>query len=415
MFSERSVERSLKRLVKLGVVVTGVFNARIYDRTLWYRLDYERLCERMSSNVGGTWEVRCPDDASLSITETNGDHAANCVPSGPTLLAPPIPEIPKQPEKKKESIFSKQSAKLTAKPISYLIKTGTAGEEKIKNNLKVLEEAAPVHNGKVVNKPDEPAKTVPASGWMNAGKALPEKLQKAAERGIKAAKAEAILKENQTEAEVHCLTSKPIALATYWQSHVATKHGNYQKPLRQKEIGMLKKLGKDLGDKAPVVLNFVLNNWWRFAREAAADAGTGSWPDHPNIAFLLKHHAVAANLLQSIAEQEQKKQLLMAKHEIQKHSQPVSKAPVKVKFTPEQKAVLINIDNSEHAEEFLAKVTEKYGENYIICGHDPEDAVLCDVAPISHSLVRKFEDGRGSIAGGSGQTAEVMGGWCSGN
>jgi len=305
MFSERSVERALKRLVTLGVVATGVFNARIYDRTLWYRLDYERMCKLMSFNVGGNWEVRCPDNASLSITETDADPAAKSTVSEPANLAPPIPEIPKNIENKKIHVFSKQSAELTATPAG-LIKTGTEKQENKKkeeiieegeNNGKGLGKDASAPNTEFISKPAEAVKPPPAPGWMNAGKPLPPELQKRAERAVKAAKAESILEGKLEEEKVHNLSSKPMVLFNHWQACVAAKYGGYQHPPTKQNSGQFKKLGKYLGDQSQAVITYAVDNWWKFAAEASAIAGIGSWPTNPDIGFLLKHHAVAVNLL----------------------------------------------------------------------------------------------------------------------
>jgi hypothetical protein len=189
-----------------------------------------------------------------------------------------IPEIPEQPENKTIYVSSKQSAELTAKPQTLLVKTGTAGEEnieQIEKNQKVLREAAPAPKRKFVKQSVEAVKTAPAPGWMNAGKPLPETLRKHAERAKKAIDQENMLKEKKPSAKGDCVTS-PLALATYWESMTA-KYNYYQKPLTGKEIGRLKKLGKDLGDKATTVIDFALNNWWKFASKAAAEAGTGVW------------------------------------------------------------------------------------------------------------------------------------------
>ncbi len=291
--SERSVARALKPLVKLGVVVTGVFNREIYDRTRWYRLDYERMCAEISSTLGGKWEIQCPNDSSLYIAQVEEDPAVKSTVSEPANLVPPIPEITKNTENKKIYVFSKQSAELTATPAG-LIKTGTEEEE---NNGKGLGEDAPAPKTEFVKKPMELVKTQPPSGWMNAGKPLPPELQKRAERAVKAAKAESILEGKLEEEKVHNLSSKSMALFNHWQACVDAKYGGYQHPPTDQSSGQFKKLGKYLGDQSQAVIKYAVDNWWKFAAEAAAIAGIGSWPTHPDIGFLLKHHAVAVNLL----------------------------------------------------------------------------------------------------------------------
>jgi hypothetical protein len=86
------------------------------------------------------------------------------------------------------------------------------------------------------------------------------------------------------------------ALAVLWQSRIKTLFGGLQTPLTQKEFGQLKLLRKSLGDVTSEVVDWALNNWSSFASQAAAQAGTGVWPAHPHIGFLLTHHAVALEL-----------------------------------------------------------------------------------------------------------------------
>lgn len=106
-------------------------------------------------------------------------------------------------------------------------------------------------------------------------------------------KAADVLKTYQTPAK--------SSLQAFWKGRMATIHGGYQKPLTGKQCGQLKQLSKYLGDQTKPVIDYVLNHWWKFATQAAAAAGT-SCPADPDIGFLLKHHAVAVNLLVPAAE-----------------------------------------------------------------------------------------------------------------
>ena len=178
--------------------------------------------------------------------------------------------------------------------------------------------------------------------------------------------------------------SVPV-LAALWRSRIKTISAGVERPLTPKEFGQLKLLKQCLGSATRDVLDWALNNWSQFANKAACEAG--SCPTTPHIGFLLKHYVVAAKQLQSIADHKKQKEELMAKYDINKHVEsvadpkPVSKIPIKVKFTAEQKVLLMaGLDDTGKFEEFLAKVTEKYGEGCIMCGGDPVDAVLCDVA-----------------------------------
>jgi len=344
------------------------------------------MCKLMSSNVGGNWEVRCPDNASLSITDRDGDHAANGVSSEPTNLAPPIPEITKDIENKNIYVFSKQSAELTATPAG-LIKTGIEEQEKKKkgeiikkeeSNTKGLGKDAPAPNTEFVNKPAEAVKPVPASGWMNAGKPLPAKLQKLAERAVKAAKAESMPNGKQEEEKVHNLSSKPMPLFNHWQACVAAKYGGYQPPPTMQDMGELKRLGKYLEDQSPAVIKCAVDNWWEFASKAASEAGISSWPADPDIGFFVKHHAVAVNLLAKQNMPPQVHTIADEKKAPITYPKPSQKTPIKLQCTPEQLAVLFEAD--EQADKFYDAISEKYGVA-ILCGVGEADAVLCDITP----------------------------------
>jgi hypothetical protein len=86
-------------------------------------------------------------------------------------------------------------------------------------------------------------------------------------------------------------------LGAYWKSQCEVEYGGFQKALTGKECGQLKQLHKSLGEETRPVISYVISHWWKFASRAAASAGISSWPADPHIGFLLKHHAVAVNLL----------------------------------------------------------------------------------------------------------------------
>jgi hypothetical protein len=58
VLSVTTIRRKLKELVYQGVVITGTFNKAGYDRTLWYRLDYEKLALKLGSFTGAMWSKR---------------------------------------------------------------------------------------------------------------------------------------------------------------------------------------------------------------------------------------------------------------------------------------------------------------------------------------------------------------------
>ena len=90
--------------------------------------------------------------------------------------------------------------------------------------------------------------------------------------------------------------SKTGSLGAYWQSRCHLVSDQYQHPLTAKQQGQLKQLFKYLGPQTKPVIAYAVEHWWKFASHAGAAAGC-SHPAEPHIGFLLKHHAVAVNLL----------------------------------------------------------------------------------------------------------------------
>jgi DNA-binding MarR family transcriptional regulator len=86
-------------------------------------------------------------------------------------------------------------------------------------------------------------------------------------------------------------------LGAFWQQRRALVQGGYQKPLTGKEMAQLKQLHTQLGELTRPVIDYVMNHWTAFASRAGVAAGC-TYPADPHIGFLLKHHAVAVNLLQ---------------------------------------------------------------------------------------------------------------------
>jgi hypothetical protein len=95
------------------------------------------------------------------------------------------------------------------------------------------------------------------------------------------------------------VSSSVPALAGLWRSRVEAPF-TFTKPLTPREFGQLKTLRNRLGDLTGQVMEWALNNWGSFAPQAAIEAGSGQWPIHPHIGFLLVHHTVALKL-QTIA------------------------------------------------------------------------------------------------------------------
>lgn len=78
VFDERTIKNNLKALREQGIVIVGNHNKHKYDKTLWYRLDYEALAVRMRQ-------------CSLRWLEFH-DPLGNCFTNHSEAVAQPIPE-----------------------------------------------------------------------------------------------------------------------------------------------------------------------------------------------------------------------------------------------------------------------------------------------------------------------------------
>jgi hypothetical protein len=105
------------------------------------------------------------------------------------------------------------------------------------------------------------------------------------------------------EETIEALKNKvgPITLESRWRNALALK-GKFVKPLTTKEKAQLKKLGKYLGEKQFEVLDWVMENWSKFASGASSASGSKSYPTEPNIGYLLVHHAYAVNYMSSLSD-----------------------------------------------------------------------------------------------------------------
>jgi hypothetical protein len=93
-----------------------------------------------------------------------------------------------------------------------------------------------------------------------------------------------------------------VSLGGYWKQTLSSaQDGKYQKALTNKDLGQLKMLSNKLGEITVPVIDYCLHNWAKFAEKAKNAKGLATYPIQPHVGYLLAHHDVAVNLLQSIA------------------------------------------------------------------------------------------------------------------
>jgi hypothetical protein len=160
-------------------------------------------------------------------------------------------------------------------------------EDKEKNlenieGQKVLEETPPDTTLQYVKTGTKNNKVMAISAspaWLNAGTPVPES---GSQTGNKPKPKEKV---------------RGHSLAVLWQERLSTlEPDKYHKPLTQDECGMLWHVGKDVGNDAGAVIEFVLGHWSSFVRAAKTDHGLfGSQPEIPTVAFFVKYHDSAVN------------------------------------------------------------------------------------------------------------------------
>jgi len=101
------------------------------------------------------------------------------------------------------------------------------------------------------------------------------------------------------------------ALAHAWQTCLTRYYPlQYHKPLGFREGCMLADFGRNIGNQGQAVIEYAIANWKDFVIAARLRKGLfGPQPDEPHIAFFVKYHDCAVNLLlQSIARKKEEEE-----------------------------------------------------------------------------------------------------------
>lgn len=93
----------------------------------------------------------------------------------------------------------------------------------------------------------------------------------------------------------------------------------------QADKGMLGKIGLEWGDIGEVVLEYVIENWIKFGKEAKSQKELKDFPELPHLPFFIRHAAVGMNMYLS-REQEKKPVQLAAKALVQEGTEQVAPA-----------------------------------------------------------------------------------------
>ena len=246
VYSSRTVANSLRDLEAQGVVITGRFNKHKYDKTLWYRLDYDKLAELVTLETGTEWKKfhLATGKIFLSLKEETST---------------PIPETIEEITRDKVNNNFSANATLIAK------------EQEIEQSL-----------------------SLPAG----KGKETPGVIKKTIEGDMIMANSEEILEEMKAKKEAKKLTTgeSPLyAVYTRWQTHAG--EAKFAKSLTLKDKGQLKLLYKSAGDKTLVVIDYAFEAWDHFVTKTKHAKGLEFGPTQPSIGFLLAHHDICWQLI----------------------------------------------------------------------------------------------------------------------
>lgn len=86
-----------------------------------------------------------------------------------------------------------------------------------------------------------------------------------------------------------------------WQRQLSANFGITGRQFTDKEFGQLKSLRKALGDLAPDVIEWMVNqvNWWHYCQQVRVDSGLRHAPPNPHVGFLRAHHGIALKHMHS--------------------------------------------------------------------------------------------------------------------
>jgi hypothetical protein len=143
-------------------------------------------------------------------------------------------------------------------------------------------------------------------------------------------------------------------LVIHWKCQLAAITGDSPKELTPRKAKQLKLLYRSFGMQTKEVVDWALNNWWKFAHEAMYQAGLTSCPPTPHMGFLLAHHAVAVNLMQSIAHTPKPVPAATPAMAV-----PV-KVPKKLDLTPHEWNMVLD-GTEEEQDQAIAAAKERHG------------------------------------------------------
>lgn len=247
VYSDKTIRNKLKELEDLKVIITGNFNKTKYDRTKWYRIDYEALVL--------TLRTRLPNWRVLPQPSGNGYQMVLEAVTGP---------IPKNTQ---ENTQERTIAKTALR--------------KGKTPLRI---PAPADNAP----PLEQSKPAPAITETLSEKETETMPKEIASSSVLLAR----LKEKSGSVpRAAQVPNTGASLAYIWRQGLIEHHatGGMVPMFTMAQKGQFNQIARKLGTSSDNVVRHCVQEWIGFAKYVAGAAGLHKTPDLPNIGFMLKY------------------------------------------------------------------------------------------------------------------------------
>lgn len=228
MYSDKTIRNKIKELEDLGVIITGNFNKTQYDRTRWYRLDYQTLLKVASERLPN-WKL---------LPLASGNHFQII----PVATTGPIPKNTQETPTEKSLVKRSLHGKITLK-----VKPA-ATEIELKDS----------------NMPKTPAPAKELLAQLKTGRAAPA------------------MQPNSGKSVAH------IWRTSVGKHHPT---GGMVPAFTMAQLGQFAQIVRKLRHDSDKVIEYCITEWVGFTKYVANAAGINKTPDLPHIGFMLKYAA----------------------------------------------------------------------------------------------------------------------------
>lgn len=274
LLSRSTIQRSIRGLEELGVIISSEFNGSKFNRTKWYRLDYGRLLliltEAFPQHKIQVWrdtELNNPWQWVQVSEKEVPTNAINCKKGG----------------KKAENPDHLDIVNMTTSTWSEVptLRRSNIEKEK-KNNKRAL--ATPEHGPETTSVTEE-------ADMIYSEKPLPKNKRRTPKVPTTVKSVSAVLDDSQ----VSLADSTVTGLYKVWASEVPKHHSEikFVAPFTMKQKGQMGRISKIWEKQQGEILVCLIRHWLRFGRFVQEQVGGKNSPASPNLDYLAKHVALA--------------------------------------------------------------------------------------------------------------------------